>query len=145
MSLTYQEADLAGIGARIAAVIRQGDVIGLVGELGAGKTSLARAILSALGLVGEAPSPSFAIVQPYTPPDVMIPVWHVDLYRIDQPAEVAELGLNEARSDNVLLIEWPDRLPTSWPDMLIITIEGVGDVRRLTATVPPAWEGRWPL
>jgi tRNA threonylcarbamoyladenosine biosynthesis protein TsaE len=142
---TYSEAELPVIGAAIAKVLRAGDVIGLTGELGAGKTSLARAILHALGYVGDVPSPSFAIIQPYEPPDVQVATWHVDLYRLDDPADVAELGLAEARVDHALLIEWPDRLGMRWPDMLMLQIAGEGPMRRLTADVPPAWNERWTL
>ncbi len=129
----------------LAALVRPGDAITLTGPLGAGKTSLARGLLGALGLAGEAPSPSFAIVQPYEPPEVRIPVLHVDLYRIEDPAELDELGLDEARRDSVLLIEWPERAPGRWPDALDLTIEPDGDGRRLTAALPPAWERRWPF
>lgn len=139
--------DVAAIGAAIAAVLQPGDAIGLSGDLGAGKTTLARAILSALGLEGEAPSPSFAIVQPYGPPEIGLPLLHVDLYRIENPADIIELGLDEARSDHVLLIEWPERMGSlAWPDMLAIRIDFDGDdARRLTVKLPPAWEGRWPF
>ena len=94
-------------GARLAAVVRPGDVITLCGPLGAGKTSIARGLLAALGLEEEAPSPTFAIVQPYAPPETRLPVMHVDLYRIEHVEELDELGLDEAREDSVLLIEWP--------------------------------------
>lgn len=135
------------IGAVVASVARPGDAVGLVGGLGAGKTTLARAILAGLGLQAEAPSPSFAIVQPYDVPEVVMPVLHVDLYRIDDPADVDELGLDEARADHLLLIEWPERMGGAiWPDMLMLRIESEGeDARRLTATVPEAWGGRWPF
>lgn len=147
MTMRFTLEDLDAIGGAIAAVLAPGDAIGLVGDLGAGKTSLARAILSALGLKGEAPSPSFAIVQPYAPPEVAFPVLHVDLYRIDDPADIVELGLDDARQDHALLIEWPDRLGTrTWSDMVTISLEFDGpDARRLTAAVPPAWGSRWPL
>lgn len=131
-------------GERLAALVAPGDVVTLSGPLGAGKTSIARGLLSALGLAGEAPSPSFAIVQPYELPEVRIPVLHVDLYRIDDPEEIAELGLDEAASDSVLLVEWPERAPGWWPDALALTLEMLPDgSRRLTAAVPPGWKARW--
>ena len=147
MSLQFHLEEAGAIGAAIARVMKPGDCIGLIGDLGAGKTTLARAILAAMGLAGEAPSPSFAIVQPYAPPETVMPVLHVDLYRIADPEEIGELGLDEARMDHALLIEWPERMGRSaWPDMLQLTIDFDGEhARRLTATVPPAWEDRWPF
>jgi tRNA threonylcarbamoyladenosine biosynthesis protein TsaE len=133
-------------GARLAAAAQPGDVITLSGPLGAGKTSIARGLLAALGLVGEAPSPTFAIVQPYEPPETRLPVMHVDLYRIEDVTEIDELGLDEARGDSLLLIEWPERAPGRWPEALVLTLDFAPDGgRRLTASVPAAWEGRWPL
>ena len=133
-------------GALIAAAVRPGDVITLSGPLGAGKTSIARGLLAALGLEEDAPSPTFAIVQPYAPPETRLPVMHVDLYRIEYTEELDELGLDEAREESVLLIEWPERAPGRWPDALALTLDFAPDGgRRLTATVPAAWEGRWPL
>ena len=133
-------------GALIAAAVRPGDVITLSGPLGAGKTSIARGLLAALGLEEEAPSPTFAIVQPYARPETRLPVMHVDLYRIEHVEELDELGLDEAREDSVLLIEWPERAPGRWSDALALTLDFAPDGgRRLTATVPTAWEGRWPL
>jgi tRNA threonylcarbamoyladenosine biosynthesis protein TsaE len=145
MTMDFDEPAMALVGARIAASLRPGDVIGLSGDLGAGKTTLARAILAALGLAGEAPSPTFAIVQPYNAPEVRLPVAHVDLYRLDDPQDCRELGLEDYADAGALLIEWPERLPTgTWPEMLILRLDGNGATRRLTASVPAAWEGRWP-
>ncbi|MBB4153510.1 tRNA threonylcarbamoyladenosine biosynthesis protein TsaE [Sphingomonas jinjuensis] len=145
---TVDLPDLAAteaFGASLAPLVRAGDVIALRGDLGMGKTSLARGLLAALGLEGEAPSPSFAIVQPYDPPEVRLPVAHVDLYRIDEPAEIDELGLDEARLDSLLLIEWPERGGDRWPDALLLDLSpGPDGGRRLTVTMPPAWERRWP-
>ncbi len=134
------------LGTRLATVVRPGDVITLSGPLGAGKTSIARGLLAALGLAEEAPSPTFAIVQPYEPPETRLPVMHVDLYRIDNPADLDELGLDEARADSLLIIEWPERAPGHWPDALALGVDFAPDGgRALTATVPAAWKGRWPL
>ncbi|MBJ6121034.1 tRNA (adenosine(37)-N6)-threonylcarbamoyltransferase complex ATPase subunit type 1 TsaE [Sphingomonas mollis] len=134
-------------GARLAKAVQAGDVVTLAGPLGAGKTSIARGLLAALGLASEAPSPSFAIVQPYRPPEVVLSVLHVDLYRLDDPAEVEELGLEDERYDGVLLVEWPERAgAAAWPDALVLTLAIEPDgTRRLTAAVPPAWETRWPI
>ena len=121
-----------------------GRIILLNGTGSAGKTSIARGLLAALGLEGEAPSPSFAIVQPYAPPEVRFPVLHVDLYRIDDPDEIEELGLDEALSDSLLIVEWPERAPGIWPQALALTLSIEPDgSRALTAEVPAAWRARW--
>ena len=133
-------------GCRLASAVRPGDAITLSGPLGAGKTGIARGLLAALGLAGEAPSPTFAIVQPYAPPETRLPVLHVDLYRIDDPEEIDELGIDESRADSLLVIEWPERAPGRWPDALALSLDFAPDGgRSLTASVPAAWEGRWPL
>jgi len=146
MSLFLADAAATeALGASLAPLVRRGDVVTLSGDLGAGKTSLARGLLRALGLAGEAPSPSFAIVQPYDPPEVRLPVLHVDLYRLHDPDELHELGLEDV-SDTLLLVEWPDRAGRgAWPDALRLMLEPLpGGGRRLTWEVPAAWAGRWP-
>ena len=144
--IPYNLAEAATIGSALGKALRAGDVILLSGDLGAGKTTLARGILQQRGLVGDAPSPSFAIVQPYAPPEVDLPIAHVDLYRIEDPAELMELGLEDYLYDGALLIEWPERLgPQGWAGALSLSISGEGDARILTANVPKNWEKRWPL
>ncbi|MBW6525333.1 tRNA (adenosine(37)-N6)-threonylcarbamoyltransferase complex ATPase subunit type 1 TsaE [Sphingomonas sp. RHCKR7] len=145
---TLRLADAAAtlaLGTSLAPLLRAGDVVTLSGGLGAGKTSLARGVLAALGLAEEAPSPTFAIVQPYAPPEVTLPLLHVDLYRLDDPAEVEELGLDEARLDSALLIEWPERAGAGrWPDALALTLAVAPDgARLLTWEAPAAWGARW--
>lgn len=142
MILTDEAATLA-VGEMLAGLLHPGDVIALSGDLGAGKTTLVRGLLKALGHAGEVPSPSFAIVQPYD--DLDPPVWHADLYRLQDPAELAELGL-DSLSDEVLVVEWPERTGQApWAEALRLTLEITGPGRRrLTAQVPAAWEGRWP-
>lgn len=137
------EAATRELGSRIGLLAQAGDVIALSGDLGAGKTMLARGLLAALGHEGEVPSPTFAIVQPYD--QLEPPVWHVDLYRLEDPAEMGELGLDGTR-DVVLLVEWPERAGKGmWPDALSLRLDFADEgARRLTAIVPAAWEGRWP-
>ncbi len=144
MSLALDEDGLRAIGARLASVLRPGDVIALSGELGAGKTTLPRAILEGLGHAGEVPSPTFTLVQTY--PDLPVPVAHADLYRLETPAEAEALGLDDWLRDGALLIEWPERLgDTIWPDVLWLRLDGAGTpARRLTSRAGTAWEGRWP-
>jgi tRNA threonylcarbamoyladenosine biosynthesis protein TsaE len=137
------EEETGAAGAALAQGARAGDVITLSGPLGAGKTALARGFIAALGHDGEVPSPSFAIVQPYE--DIDPPVWHVDLYRIEDASEIEELGL-DAAADAVLLVEWPERAgEKNWPGALRLSLQFAQDGDRiLTAEVPPSWEGRWP-
>lgn len=104
--------DLASVerfGGRIANRLRPGDVVSLHGSLGAGKTTLARAILRGLGHAGEVPSPSFTIIEPYAAPPLRLPVVHADFYRLERPEEALELGLDEYREGAVLIAEWPER------------------------------------
>ena len=133
-------------GARLAPLLRAGDAVALFGELGTGKTTLTRGVLRGLGFHGDVASPTFPIVQTYEPPQARLPVWHVDLYRIEDPAEIDELGLDEARADSALIVEWPERLGSSlWPDALrLFLAEDRHGARALTAEVPAAWGERWP-
>ena len=131
------------LGSKLAALIRPGDVVTLSGPLGVGKTALTGSLLRGLGHDGDVPSPSFAIVQPYE--EIDPPVWHVDLFRIEDVDELDELGLDSA-ADSVLIVEWPERAGNgAWPDALRLTLEFMqGTARRLTAVVPAAWQERWP-
>jgi tRNA threonylcarbamoyladenosine biosynthesis protein TsaE len=134
------------LGEGLGHVLRPGDIILLEGRLGAGKTTLARGLLRGLGYAGEVPSPTFAILQGYEPPQVTLSLGHADLYRLDGPAETAELGLDDWLVDGALAIEWPDRLGGRFgSEALVLSLDIDADgARLLTAQVPPAWEGRWP-
>jgi tRNA threonylcarbamoyladenosine biosynthesis protein TsaE len=138
---TAQETE--ELGRSLAENLRKGDVIALFGNLGAGKTTLTRGLLQGLGFAGDVASPTFPIVQVYEELD--LPLWHVDLYRIEDPEEIEELGLDEARAEAALVIEWPERLgPALWQDALQLHLTVADDgMRSLTARVPPAWDGRW--
>ncbi len=142
MILLADEGATDRLGRALGAQLRAGDAVALFGTLGAGKTTLARGVLRGLGFEGDVASPTFPIVQTY---DTVPPLWHVDLYRIEEAGELAELGLDDARLDAALLIEWPERLPRLWDDALRLSLAILPDgARALTAQVPPAWGGRWP-
>mgnify|MGYP000243971274 FL=1 len=146
MILLGSPDETLAFGAKLGAIVRVGDVIALNGPLGAGKTLFTKGILSGLGHIGDVPSPSYPLVIPYDPPAVRISLTHVDLYRIDDPAALEELALDDARAEGALVIEWPDRMGArAWTDMLELTLIVHDDTTRaLTAQVPPAWERRWP-
>jgi tRNA threonylcarbamoyladenosine biosynthesis protein TsaE len=131
-------------GAALGRSLRPGDVVALSGALGAGKTTLARAVLAGAGHGGEVPSPTFSLVQVYD--DTSPPVAHADLYRLDSAAAAEALGLDDLLFDHALLVEWPERLGAMlWPDMLWLSLEGAGGPDRcLTWIAPAAWEQRWP-
>ena len=132
-------------GRTFAPQLRAGDVIALSGDLGAGKSTFARGLLEGLGFKGDVPSPSFALVIPYAPPALRLPVWHVDLYRIEATEEVEELGLDDVLDEGALVIEWPELLGGRlWPEALRLRLEPHGAGRLLTARVPPSWGARCP-
>lgn len=132
-------AETEELGRKIAACLTQGDAIALEGDLGAGKTTLARAILRALGVEDEVPSPSFTLVQEYEAGGLKIA--HCDLYRIESPTELEEMGLEEAVRNGVLLVEWPERAPERIPaDALKIRLDIESENERRIALSGPA---RW--
>ncbi len=149
MPLTVALPDLVAMerfGCTIAGRLRPGDVVALKGGLGAGKTTLARAIIAALGHEGEVPSPSFAIIEPYDPPAVRLPLVHADFYRLAHPEEAEELGLDDYREGGVLIAEWPDHAGGFGhePGCLTIALE-VADEGRIAIVEGGAdWLGRMP-
>ena len=125
----------AQAGARLAAVLEGGDAVALIGDLGAGKTTFVAGLVAALG-GGAAASPTFSLVNEYRHGRLI--VWHVDLYRLDKEAELAELGLDDLIGDRrgVVLVEWADKFDVMPPDHLRIELSyaGSGETRRLVAT-----------
>ncbi|PZQ61545.1 MAG: tRNA (adenosine(37)-N6)-threonylcarbamoyltransferase complex ATPase subunit type 1 TsaE [Phenylobacterium zucineum] len=138
------EAATARLGAAIAAKLQAGEAVCLSGPLGAGKSTLARALVRALTTPDEdVPSPTFTLVQFYE--GERLDVAHFDLYRLASPDEAYEIGLDEALDDGAAVIEWPERLEGDLPpDRLDIVIEPAEDAagRRVRLTPHGAWEGR---
>ncbi len=134
------------LGEALSDLVGPRDVIALWGDLGAGKTSLARAIiqtlLAASGLREDVPSPTFTLVQTYEAGT--LPIWHADLYRLSDPDELIELGLEEALEGGLLLIEWPDRMEEELPvERLDIELKEAGEGRLACLTGRGAtWEDR---
>lgn len=133
-------------GERLAQNLRSGDVIALSGGLGAGKTTLARAVVRALGHGGEVPSPSFTIIETYDPPVTRLPLVHADFYRLASPGEVEELGLDDYREGAALLAEWPENAGgfAHEPGCLSITLEIAGEGRKAIVEPGKDWLGRMP-
>lgn len=134
-------ADLAAteaLGKKIAAGLGNGDIVALSGDLGAGKTALARAILRALGIREAIPSPTFTLVQTYETPTMT--VRHFDLYRIERGEDVLELGLEAAAIDGAALVEWPEKAEEYFPAAtLSIHLEDEGGRRLVTITGDEHW------
>lgn len=132
---------------RIAARLQAGDVVALSGGLGAGKTTLARAIIAALGHQGEVPSPSFAIIELYEPPAVRLPLVHADFYRLEDPDEADEIGLDDYRDGAAMLAEWPEHAGgfAHEPGCLSIMLESTEKGRRAIVTPGRDWleRGSW--
>ena len=133
--LSYKEEDTAELACKVAAICRIGDVWALSGTLGAGKSVFARAFIKSLTNVNEVPSPTFTLVQTYTAE--AFEIYHYDLYRLEKPAEIFELGVEHSFYSGVNLVEWPEKMGSFAPrDMWRINIEIDKGLRRITITAP---------
>lgn len=147
--MTTRLPDLSAMeefGVRIAARLQAGDVVALSGSVGAGKTTLARAIIAALGYGAEVPSPTFTIIETYDPPAVRLPLVHADFYRLEHPEEIEEIGLDDYRTGSALLAEWPENAGgfENEPGCLAIKLEVAEEGRIAIARGGADWLGRMP-
>jgi tRNA threonylcarbamoyladenosine biosynthesis protein TsaE len=126
---TNSEEETAAVGRQLAATLSAGDAVLLYGDLGAGKTAFVRGLAEGLGVPRDAvSSPTFTLIQEYR--GGRLTLFHVDLYRIEDPREFDELGLDEIAEDGVLAIEWAERLPAPPPCGIRISIEHAGESER---------------
>ncbi len=140
MELADETATRA-LGAALAPLLRRGDIIRLEGDLGAGKSTLARGLIAALTGVEDAPSPTFTLVETYDGPRFAL--WHFDLYRLEAPEDVWELGLEDALDGEVALIEWPERIEGLLPaGALTVRLEVAGAARSARLEGGADWKAR---
>ena len=136
MIITHSAEETRALGKRLAQLLRAGDVVLLQGDLGAGKSELARGVARGLHISGPVPSPSFTILNAYDEGD--IPLYHFDWYRIHDPDEIAQMGMEEQLGgDGIALIEWSDRAKEFLPERnLTILIRAVDDETREISFAP---------
>ena len=130
--ITNSEAETAAVGRELAKALARGSTVLLQGDLGAGKTAFVRGMAQGLGIdPDDVSSPTFTLVQEYR--GGRVPLFHADLYRLNDPREVDELGLEEIARDGVLAIEWAEKLPAPPPEAVVVHIEHRdGDARAIT-------------
>ena len=140
MHTLYLDSEQATLelGAQLSRSLSAGDVIALTGGLGAGKTTLARGLITALCDEHEVPSPTYTLVQTYDA--LRCDIWHCDMYRLERPEDAYELGLMDAFEEAICLIEWPEKLGQLLPKTALgVAIDFEGEGRKVTLT---GWEDR---
>ena len=134
--ITRSPDETEAAAARLARHVRRGDLVLLSGQMGAGKTTFVRGLARGMGAFGDVMSPTFQLVRIYAGPIVLA---HIDLYRVAEASELADLGLDELLDQGAVVVEWGDRLPD--PDAVRVTLEVLDQDRRrlLIAEAPSSW------
>lgn len=148
-------SETEALASALAQLLHAGDIIALEGDLGAGKSAFARALIRSYFSMPsmEVPSPTFTIVQSYEPDTTdsnKVALWHADLYRLSDSDELYELGLDEALEDHVLIVEWPDRMQDAWRAAALTLkfeiLPAADDIedqpRSIQLLAPPSWHAR---
>ena len=133
---THSEGETAAVGRELARGMKAGDVVLLHGDLGAGKTAFVGGLAEGLGIAREeVSSPTFTLVQEYR--GGRLTLFHADLYRLNDPREIDDLGLDEVATEGVLAIEWAEKLPAPPPGSIVVQIaHGAGEMRTLIIDYP---------
>ena len=141
-NITFEK--MPTVASRLLSVLKQGDVVSLVGDLGTGKSTLSREIIRAsCGGSTVVPSPTFTLAQIYDNTSIGCDIWHMDWYRLDNPDQIWELGVEEAFSTAVSLIEWSERASCYMPpETLTVSFADCGDSRTVTFTGDTSWADR---
>ncbi len=140
ISLKDEEATTR-LGAQLSVILAPGDAICLSGDLGAGKSTLARGMIKCVSSASEVPSPTFTFIETYETERFLL--WHFDLYRLERPEDVWELGYEDALENGVMVIEWPERIGALAPlEALGIHLEVDGKARKAHITGAKNWRGR---
>ena len=142
MIVTHGAGETRALGKKLAEYLKPGDVVILLGDLGAGKSEFARGVARGLGISGPVPSPSFTILNAYD--EGSVPLYHFDWYRIHDPDEIAEMGMQEQLGgDGVALVEWSERAQEYIPNRALrILIHTVDETTREITFQP---EGGFPF
>jgi len=146
--VSQSQGETVAVGKALAGFLQDGDVVLLHGDLGAGKTTLAKGIASALGVSEVVSSPSFSLVNEYEvgPTSAVRRLYHLDLYRLRDEADLASIGFDDlvASADGLILVEWPERAATSLPErFLLVEIEPVGSESRRLRFIPGSDDETW--
>ncbi len=143
---SFSLSDLAAteqLAVKLSAYLQMSDVVALEGDLGAGKTTFARALMRAKGISGDVPSPTFTLLQSYDTP--LYPISHFDLYRLKDEAELDELGWDDAVADSLVLVEWASRAASRLPRNRLELHFGMDTKGRRHCVIKPygTWQKKW--